>query len=99
MLDDHICGNKCETIIREWKILYIAYPNTTNSPVFSRRREIDIDSCHTACGFGVPLMTMERPRSTLTDYWLSKGEADTAAYRDKHNRVSIDGLPTGWGEG
>jgi hypothetical protein len=59
----------------------------------------DIESCHTACGFGVPLMTLERPRSTLTDFWLSKGEEQTAAYRYEHNKVSIDGLPTGWGEG
>ena len=59
---------------------------------------LDIDSVHTACGFGVPLMTLERPRSTLTDYWVSKGEAQTAAYRDENNKVSIDGLPTGWGE-
>ena len=60
---------------------------------------LDIESCHTACGFGVPLMTLERKRSTLTDYWVSKGEAETARYREENNKVSIDGLPTGWGEG
>ena len=60
---------------------------------------LDIESCHTAFGFGVPVMTMERKRSTLTDFWTSKGEAETARYRDEKNKVSIDGLPTGWGEG
>jgi hypothetical protein len=60
---------------------------------------LDIETCHTACGFGVPLMTLERERSTLTDYWTSQGEAETARYREANNKVSIDGLPTGWGEG
>lgn len=60
---------------------------------------LDIEFVHTACGFGVPVMTLERLRSTLTGFWTSKGEAETAAYRDENNRVSIDGLPTGWGEG
>jgi hypothetical protein len=59
----------------------------------------DIDSCQTACGFGVPLMTVERKRTTLTDFWTAKGEEETAAYRNEKNKVSIDGLPTGWGEG
>ena len=27
-----------------------------------------------------------------------KGEEATAEYRNKRNKVSIDGLPTGWGE-
>ena len=59
---------------------------------------MQIDSCQTACGFGVPLMNLEKPRSTLPDYWVAKGEEGTAEYRMKKNRVSIDGLPTGWGE-
>ena len=58
----------------------------------------DIESCQTACGFGVPLMKLERTRTTLTDHWAAKGEAATAEYRNKKNMVSIDGLPTGWGE-
>jgi len=60
---------------------------------------IDIDSAQTACGFGVPEMTLKRSRPTLSDYWRAKGEAGTADYRNENNRVSIDGLPTGWGEG
>jgi hypothetical protein len=58
---------------------------------------IDIDSCQTACGFGVPLMNVERTRTTLTDHWTAKGEEATEEYRRKRNKVSIDGLP-GWGE-
>ena len=58
---------------------------------------LEIDSVMTACGFGVPLMTLERPRTTLTDYWQSKGEDETADYRRTRNKVSIDGLPS-WSE-
>jgi hypothetical protein len=58
---------------------------------------IDIDSCQTACGFGVPLMNVERTRATLTDHWTAKGEEAAEEYRRKRNKVSIDGLP-GWGE-
>ena len=55
---------------------------------------IEIDSCQTACGFGVPLMHLERPRTTLTDHWAAKGEEATEEYRRKRNKVSIDGLPS-----
>ena len=60
---------------------------------------MDIDSVQTACGFGVPEMALKKHRPTLTNYWDAKGEEATAKYREKKNRVSIDGLPTGWGEG
>jgi hypothetical protein len=55
---------------------------------------LEIDSVQTACGFGVPLMNLEKPRSTLTDHWRAKGEEETAAYRRNRNQVSIDGLPS-----
>jgi hypothetical protein len=57
---------------------------------------MNIESAQTACGFGVPLMRLESERTTLTDYWLAKGEAETEEYRKRENSVSIDGLP-GWG--
>lgn len=55
---------------------------------------MDVESCQTACGFGVPMMTLEKPRATLTDHWAAKGEAETEEYRRKRNKVSIDGLPS-----
>ena len=69
-------------------------------PISGARQVIamDIDSCMTACGFGVPLMKLERTRATLPDTWSARGEVETAAYRLRKNLVSIDGLPTGWGE-
>jgi len=68
-------------------------------PALPGRRQIvamDVESVQTACGFGVPLMTLEAPRTTLTDYWADKGEEWTEDYRRRKNATSIDGLP-GWG--
>jgi hypothetical protein len=59
---------------------------------------MEIESVQTACGFGVPVMTVERERTTLTDHWRAKGEEETERYRERKNKVSIDGLRTGWGE-
>ena len=70
-------------------------------PTFAGARQViamDVESVQTSCGFGVPEMTLKRERSTLTDFWGEKGEAGAADYRAKKNRVSIDGLPTGWGD-
>ena len=54
---------------------------------------IDVESVQTSCGWGVPFMTLERERDTLTKYhaqsdagaWLTKTQGRTQ---------SIDGLPT-----
>jgi pyridoxamine 5'-phosphate oxidase-like protein len=59
---------------------------------------IDIESAQTSCGYGVPEMSLKRERSTMSDYWLKQGEGGAAEFREKKNRVSIDGLPTGLGE-
>ncbi len=58
---------------------------------------MDIDSSMTACGFGVPLMALERPRPTLTDHWATKSEEELEEYRRRKTTLSIDGLPS-WGE-
>ncbi|MCA1661532.1 MAG: pyridoxamine 5'-phosphate oxidase family protein [Novosphingobium sp.] len=55
--------------------------------------DIAVDSVQTSCGWGVPLMTVEKPRATLTKYhaqqdptlWVEKFQGRTK---------SIDGLPT-----
>jgi hypothetical protein len=60
---------------------------------------ITIESAQTSCGFGVPEMVLKRERPTMSDYWLTRGEDGAAAYREEKNRVSIDGLATGLGEG
>ncbi|WP_284123749.1 pyridoxamine 5'-phosphate oxidase family protein [Parerythrobacter aestuarii] len=54
---------------------------------------IDVDSVQTSCGWGVPLMTLESERNTLTKYHAN---ADPEAWAAKvSTRISsIDGLPT-----
>ena len=55
--------------------------------------DVAVESVQTSCGWGVPVMALERPRETLVKYhaqsdprkWLAKVSARTR---------SIDGLPT-----
>lgn len=55
--------------------------------------DIAVESVQTSCGWGVPLMHLDKPRDTLTKY---HAQADEAAWLKKvSGRVkSIDGLPT-----
>jgi hypothetical protein len=55
--------------------------------------DIAVDSVQTSCGWGVPVMTLERERETLTKY---HAQADPAKWVEKlQGRTrSIDGLPT-----
>lgn len=55
----------------------------------------DVESVQTSCGFAVPFYTYEGERTQLRDWAERKGPEAVAAYRAEHNRVSIDGLPTG----
>ena len=53
---------------------------------------IDIDSVQTSCGWGVPRMTLDRPRETLVKYHAQQvPEARLAKIADR--TASIDGLP------
>jgi len=79
----------------EWPALRGAFPT------YPGIRQIicaEIFQVQTSCGFGVPQMTLECARPTLSAFWEQKGEAQANAYRLSHNTVSIDGLPTGYGD-
>jgi hypothetical protein len=54
--------------------------------------DVAIDSVQTSCGWGVPLMSLERERPGLLKY---HAQADPAEWAGKHKRrrESIDGLP------
>lgn len=54
--------------------------------------DIKVESVQTSCGYGVPLMSMERERPTLVKH---HAQADAAEWAGKHKRrrESIDGLP------
>ncbi|MEW5786539.1 MAG: pyridoxamine 5'-phosphate oxidase family protein [Pseudomonadota bacterium] len=59
---------------------------------------LHVESVQTSCGAGLPLMGYAGERGTLTEWARKKGEAGIADYRRQKNAVSIDGLPTGFGE-
>ena len=53
---------------------------------------VDVESVQTSCGWGVPHMSFERPRETLTRYHAAQDPADRLAKIADRTR-SIDGLP------
>ena len=54
--------------------------------------DIAVESVQTSCGYGVPLMTLEKERNTLVKL---HADADPAEWAGKYKtrRTSIDGLP------
>ena len=54
--------------------------------------DIDVESVQTSCGWGVPLMTLEKERATLVKYH-AKADPGEWAGKYKTRRTSIDGLP------
>jgi hypothetical protein len=79
----------------EGRDLAALFPAYTGLRQFIR---ISVAQAQTSCGYAVPEMKLVSERDTLQKYWQAKGPEGAAAYRDEHNRESIDGLPTGWGE-
>lgn len=55
--------------------------------------DIAVETVQTSCGWGVPLMTLERERPSLLKHHAN---ADATEWAGKHKtrRTSIDGLPT-----
>jgi predicted pyridoxine 5'-phosphate oxidase superfamily flavin-nucleotide-binding protein len=54
---------------------------------------VDVERVSTSCGFGVPRMMLEEPRTELVEWANRKTEDGLAAYRAENNAASIDGLP------
>lgn len=54
---------------------------------------VNVDRISTSCGFGMPLMKYVGEREDLPEFAGSLGEDGMAAYREKNNAESIDGLP------
>lgn len=59
---------------------------------------ISVYEVQTSCGFGVPLFQYEGDRNTLIQWAENKGEAGLDEYRQQKNAVSLDGLPSSYGE-
>jgi len=56
---------------------------------------LHIESVQTSCGFAVPKMELLTDRNDLLDWANKKGDEGLAEYREKKNRISIDGFETG----
>jgi len=85
-------GRTVRTRDNDWADLYSLF-----EPLPGARQImlLAIDSVQTSCGFGVPVYEFKQERDTLARQAEHKGEAEIAAYQQKHNQISIDGLPTG----
>ncbi len=54
---------------------------------------VALDRVSTSCGYGVPLMRYEGPRSRLVEWADARGPEGLVEYRAQKNAASIDGLP------
>ncbi|WP_336979366.1 pyridoxamine 5'-phosphate oxidase family protein [Altererythrobacter fulvus] len=74
---------------RDWEELSAHF---TLMPGTRQIFDIEVESVQTSCGYGVPIMSMERERPTLLKV---HAKADPAEWAGKHKtrRTSIDGLP------
>ena len=61
--------------------------------------DMSVDMVQSSCGYAVPFMSFEGERPTLSDWATRQGPENLNAYRQKKNRQTIDGLPTGLPEG
>lgn len=55
--------------------------------------KINVERVADSCGYAVPLMNFKEHRRTLNDYAENMGAERIAQAQQKHNRVSIDGIP------
>ena len=74
---------------RGWEALA---PHFTLLPGTRQIFDIAVESVQTSCGWGVPMMTLEKERATLLKY---HAKADPVEWAGKYRtrRTSIDGLP------
>jgi hypothetical protein len=74
----------------EWALLSVQMPSPPSLRQFIL---MEVDEVIDNCGYGVPEMALIRERPTMARWAEKKGEAGLRQFRDKWNRVSIDGLP------
>lgn len=76
----------------EWEMLRAHFP--ASLPPARQIVRVRVDRIQTSCGYGVPLLDFNRQRDELVQWSEKKGEAGLREYREKNNRLSIDGLHT-----
>jgi hypothetical protein len=67
-------------------------PHFTLLPGTRQIFDIAVETVQTSCGYGVPLMTLERERPTLLKHHARADPGEWAG-KYKRRRTSIDGLP------
>ncbi len=73
---------------------HIAETFAGEEPVGTRQVVVlDADYVQTSCGYGVPLFDFVGDRQNLARWAETQGEDGLKTYRDRKNRVSLDGLP------
>jgi hypothetical protein len=55
---------------------------------------MDVQSAQTSCGYAVPYYEFTQHRTTLNNWSDKTGDEGLKEYREKNNKVTIDGLPT-----
>lgn len=68
-------------------------PHFTMLPGTRQIFDIAVDSVQTSCGWGVPVMTLEKERDTMVKWHVQKDPEDWVKTYQGRTR-SIDGLPT-----
>ncbi|MES9847699.1 MAG: pyridoxamine 5'-phosphate oxidase family protein [Candidatus Thiodiazotropha sp.] len=66
-------------------------------PLLPGARQIilmDVDLVASSCGFGVPLFEYAGQRDALVEWAERKGDEGLREFREKRNKVSVDGKPT-----
>jgi len=56
--------------------------------------KVEVNRVSDSCGFGVPLFDYVGERDALIRWCETKGPEGTAAYQQRHNLHSLDGLPS-----
>lgn len=79
----------------EWDRLEGSFPRLHGA---RQMIHISVYEVQTSCGFGVPLFKYEGDRNTLIQWAENKGETGLDEYRQQKNAVSLDGLPSSYGE-
>jgi hypothetical protein len=74
----------------DWPALAGAFPPL---PGVRQVVVVDVERVASTCGFGVPRLKYEGERDEMCEWAEKKGEEGLREYREKKNRVSIDGIP------
>ena len=77
----------------EWKELFSHFPDI---PGARQIIVLNVQSTQSSCGFAVPFYEFKGERDVLANWAQKKGDNALEEYREKNNKVTIDGKNTGY---